>query len=79
MKLIGLYIYIVRKNIIKNYVLNERSLVIFLVIEALDVAECHSKELCGLLRILVVTLNEYNAVVLCAGVDKSVGISVDYC
>ena len=77
MKLVGFDVNVVGENVVKDDVLDERALVILLVIEALDTAERYCKHLCGFICLFVCTLYEYDAVILAAGGEESVGVAVE--
>ena len=79
MELVGLDIDIVGENVVTDDVLNERALVILLVVEALDVTKRNSKDLRGLIRILVLAFYEDDAIVfdIVARYNELVGEAVD--
>ena len=64
MKLVGFDVYIAGKNVIKYDVFNERSLIVLLVVETLDVSESYGEKLGGLICLGISTLGKGNAVVL---------------
>ena len=77
MKLLGFNVDVAGQNIIQDDVLDEGALIVLLVVEALDIAERNCKNLSGLLRFLVVTLNEYDTFVLVSGGNELVGVAVN--
>ena len=75
-ELVRLDVNIIGKDVVKNNVLDEGTLVILLVIKALDVTKRDSENVCSLFCILILTLNKNNALALVLGVDKLIGVAV---
>ena len=63
MKLVGLNINIVRKDIVQNNVFDERSLIVLLVIKALDISERDRKNLSDLTSLFILAFSKSDAVV----------------
>ena len=75
-ELVGLDVDVVGKDVVKNDVLDEGSLIVLLVVKALNVAKRDSKNVCSLFCILVLTLNKDNALALVLRIDKLIGVAI---
>ena len=75
-ELLALDVDIAGQDVVKNDVLDERALVVLLVVESFDITERNCEYLCDLICLSVLTLSKGNAIILVAGADKSVGVSV---
>ena len=72
-KLVRFYVYIIRKNVIKNDIFYKRSLIVLLIVEPLDISERYREQVNVLRSCGVVTLNEYDRIVFIVSADESIG------
>ena len=68
MKLVGLDVNVVRKNVIEDYVLDKRTLIVLLIVKALDISKRYGKDVYVLYGIGIVALDEnYRCALIDAG------------
>ena len=75
MELLRLDIYVAREDIVEDYVLDERTLVVLLVVEILDVRQSHGENGGDLLGEFVLSLYENDIFPLGTGAYGTVGVT----
>ena len=76
MKLLALYVNVAGENIVKDYILDKRALVVLFIVKALEIIESNREQKRSLFRRLVLTFNENKILRLRLTSYCAIGIAV---